>query len=405
MGTLQEEFNANRAWNFKLLPGEYEGPLLVDHSCVIDGFNATLWANQGSVLTVSVPNVTIKNLRVEVTGSPADAESSIAIQTSDPHTVFENIEVNGYVRGLPHESEAWDLPGIISLGEFAANKENTFVLNLYAPAEAKLDSKVKGLWIRPTELTAGQNKLVLTTAALHDKTILYGEIMVRTYVTRRIYVTGKAIKDVPQHNEALPVGLPVSLPVQMSLPVEVVAPQVSDEAVQVLQKGQRLPVKELHSNQIKIIYEHRTAAHSVEVDGYCFALRENGKVSCDEDLIFFGNTESANHSIKLSYLSDSKQLVWIGLDKVDGSVGRIVVCYSVYGDNYNFSMVSAPTIRIFGGDKEVFRFALETLSREKTVIAVEVYLYKGEWKMNFVGAGYRSGLRHLCKSYGVNVDE
>ena len=61
-------------------------------------------------------------------------------------------------------------------------------------------------------------------------------------------------------------------------------------------------------------------------------------------------------------------------------------------------------IRIFGGEKEMLRFELKDLNDEKTVVATEIYRYKGEWKMNFVGAGYKSGLKTLCESYGVAVE-
>ena len=44
------------------------------------------------------------------------------------------------------------------------------------------------------------------------------------------------------------------------------------------------------------------------------------------------------------------------------------------------------------------------LNLEKTVVALEFYRYKGDWKVQFVGAGYHSGLRTLCESYGVEVE-
>jgi hypothetical protein len=309
MGKIQEQFNSNSSADFILTPGEYEGPLVVDRACTIDGCRSTLWANNGPVLTVAAPNVTVKNLRIEVTGSPTDENARIAMKTNDPYTKLENIEVHGNVIGFSQEAENWDLPGIISLGEFAANKENTFAVSLQAPSEATLDSKVKDLRISPTHLSIGQNSLTLTTDELRNNTILYGEIMVRSAVSRRIYVTGKALKDAPVHDEALPVanGPTVSLPVQIDPPAEVIAPQVSDTNVQAIKRGQRISIKELQSSQIKIIYEHQSAASGLDIDSYCFALSDNGKVSCDEDLIFFGNTEAKNQSIKLS-TADAKRL-------------------------------------------------------------------------------------------------
>ena len=346
-------------------------------------------------------------MRVEVTGTTESEEDRIAIRTSDPNTKLENIEVKGNIIGLPSETGVWEIPSIISLGEFAANQENTFSVSLKIPCEARLDSGMKNLRISPTRLAPGMNTLTLTTDDLRNNTILYGEILLRTTVSRRIYVNGKALKDAPIHDEAVPVlnGPTVSLPVQMNAPADVIAPQVEDTVVQTLKKGQRISVRELHSSQLKIIYEHKSAAQGVDIDCYCFALRQNGKVACDEDLVFFGNPEAADHSVTTSSL-DGKPLALIDLEKIDASVYKIAVCYSIYGDDdrQNFSTVLAAVIRIFGGDKEYFRFELNELAEEKTVVAAELYRYKGEWKMNFVGAGYRSGLRQLCESYGVNVE-
>ena len=112
MGKIQEQFNSNSSADFILTPGEYEGPLVVDRACTIDGCRSTLWANNGPVLSVAAPNVTVKNLRIEVTGSPTDENARIAMKTNDPYTKLENIEVHGNVIGFSQEAENWDLPGI-----------------------------------------------------------------------------------------------------------------------------------------------------------------------------------------------------------------------------------------------------------------------------------------------------
>lgn len=93
MNKVQEQFNSNSSGDFTLSPGEYEGPLVVERPCVVDGRGSTLWAKKGPVLVVSAPNVTIRNLRVEVTGNPEGREAFTAIKTSDPNTKLENIEV------------------------------------------------------------------------------------------------------------------------------------------------------------------------------------------------------------------------------------------------------------------------------------------------------------------------
>lgn len=407
MSIIQEQFNSGSGSSFVLTPGEYEGPLVVDRSCTVDGCQSTLWADVGPVLIITAPNVTIKNLRVEVTGGQTDETAETAIKTEDPQTKLDNVEVRGNVVGFPQEADHWDVPGIISLGEFAADRVNTFAMDLKVPSSATLECRVKDIHISPSSLSVGQNSLIITTDKLRNDTILYGEIMVKSAVSRRIFVTGRALKDAPAHEEALPVasGPTVSLPVQMDPPDELIAPQTSKSIVQSVKRGQRVSAKELMSSHIKIILEHQGTESDLDVDSYCFMLGDNGKVSCDEDLIFFGYPQAANQSVKTSS-ADAKPLVLIDLDKVDAAVSRIAVCFSVYGDeaNKDFSKIKLPMIRVFGGEREAFQFGLDDLSEEKTVVAVEIYRYKGEWKISFVGAGYKSGLKQLCESYGVNVE-
>ena len=50
-------------------------------------------------------------------------------------------------------------------------------------------------------------------------------------------------------------------------------------------------------------------------------------------------------------------------------------------------------------------FPLYDLQKETTVIAIDFYRYKGIWKVSAIGAGYIDGLKKLCESYGLEVEE
>lgn len=408
MEKIQEQFRANPGGCFRLEPGEYEGPLVIDRSCVVDGRGATLWSARGPVLLVRADNVTVKGLRVEVTGQAED-EGRAAIRAEGGNVTLEGVEVRGDVIGLPGEAEVWELPGMISLGEFAAGEENVFTVSLPAPGAAELACQVRDLRISPSRLEAGENTLTLTTGKLRDNTILYGSIMVCTTVTRRVCVTGKALREAPVHRRACPAGKGprVSLPVQVEPPEEVIAPRVAEGTVRCARRGERISVRSLCPQPLKplkLLYEHQSASREMDVDAYCFALGADGKVSRDEDLVFFGNPESADHAIRAG-ASEGRPMAVVDLDKVSADVSRIAVCYAVYGDEagVNFSLAAAPAVRVFAGDREVLRFELDALADEKTVVAAELYRYKGEWKVGIVGAGWRDGLRRLCENYGVDV--
>ena len=407
MNTIQQQFNSNSSPEFIMVPGEYEGPLTIDRPCVVDGAKSTLWSNNGPILIINSTGVTIKNLRVEYTGQRTETVPPVAITTSDPDTKLIDVEVNGDLKGFSSEAELWTLPSIISLGAFAANKENTFSIDIPAASEAEIKNNMKNVKLSPQKLSAGNNSVTFTTDELRDNTILYGEIFVKTAVSRRIYITGKALNDAPEHHDSAPVSTEAtaSLPVQVEAPNEVIAPTVSTTNASYIQRGQRLSISDLQDKVIKIIYEHKSVKQSLEIDGYVFLLQENGKVQSDNDLIFFGNAEASNSSVKTSSIEE-KPLTLIELNKLDSWVNKVAVCYSIYGDepNKNFSLIDSPMIRIMAGGQELYRFELSNLNVEKTVVAIELYRYKGEWKINFIGSGYKSGLNLLCEDYGVNVE-
>ncbi len=403
MNRLQERFDQDKGGMvFSLAPGEYEGPLRIDRPCVFDGGGATLWAACGPVLEILSPDVTLKNIRVEVT--EPNAVSRTAIRTYYPYPKLEQVEVSGDLEGFPDEAMHWELPPLIALGVFAAGAENIFSVSLQAAALAELECAIGGLTLSPSRLAKGAQTITLRTGELRDNTILYGDLLVKTGVIRRICVTGTAKKDAPQRRDA-PASVPQDLePVQITPPAELLAPSVLDQSVPSMKRGQRTGFPELGSGVMKIALEFQEPRQSLDVDSYVFLLQGNQRVRGDSDFLFFNNPESRNRSVRLA--GKSPALMLADLEKLDPSVERIAVCYSVYGDDpqKNFSLLKEPLLRVFSGEKELCRLKLDELSIEKTLVAVEIYRYKGQWKLNFVASGYRDGLRRLCESYGVEVE-
>ena len=197
----------------------------------------------------------------------------------------------------------------------------------------------------------------------------------------------------------------MSEPLIVDVPQELIAPSQPDAQVPAFVKGQRIPAGAFQDQIIRVAYDCRGTSRPVEIDSYVFLLAENGKVRGDSDLIFFGNEAGANGEVRVTS-NRGKPLVIVELEKVEPQVSKIVVSFSIYGDSpgENFSLVTAPAVRLLAGEQERGRFELAGLNLEKTVVALEFYRYKGDWKVQFVGAGYHSGLRTLCESYGVEVE-
>ena len=406
MSSLQEEFDKGIG-NYAFAPGEYEGPLVVRRPCEIDGKNTTLWASSGPVLVIDSPGVSVKGLRVELVDPGATLQNRVAISNTYADTKLFDVEVNGNVEGIQGEDSSWALPTIIALGEFAAEKENCFSYAIEAPCAAELICKIKDVKIAPAKLAPGRNVLEITTASMRDNSILYGEILVKTQVIRRIYILGTAKKGAPEHKPVPPVSgtLPISQPVQIDLPESVIAPSLKDDAqVMPLSRGQRISVQDMQDALIKVVYEHENSSPGLVVDAYIFLLQENGKVRKDEDLIFFGNLQSERGEIRVNE-TEGPPVAFIKLKDLPKNISRIVAAFSIYEDSgLDFSDVDNPSVRVICNGKDRYRFDLNDLSAEKTVVAVELYRYKGDWKLNAVGRGYQNGLAKLCESYGVNVE-
>lgn len=389
--------------SLNLIPGEYEGPIRVARPCVIDGGGATVWAACGPVLTVASPGVTLRNLRVEVT--EANAANRTAIRADAPGTVLEGVEAGGDVENLPGEAPHWELPPLVSLGEFAAGAENRFSVPLRLAGPAELVCTVSGVTLSPAKLPAGQHTVSLKTSELRDNTVLYGEILVKSHVIRHICITGWAKKGAPIRRDA-PAAVPSGRePVRKTAPPELLPPLVPDGSVPYMARGQRTGFPELGQGVLKIILEYRDTRMPMELDGYVFLLQKGGNVRGDKDFVFFGNPESRDHAVRVE-TGGTRPLALLSLGQVEPSVERIAVCCSIYGDEpgKNFSQVREPLLRLFVGEKELCRLVLDHLTIEKTLVAVEVYRHKGQWKINFVASGYRDGLRRLCESYGVDVE-
>lgn len=406
MSLIQEEFNRSTG-DFILTPGEYEGPLIVDRPCVIDGQQSTIWANSGPVVVVDSAAVTLRNLRIEVTDTQKNGQAAVSLKLNHPNTKLENIEINGISEGVPEEAAGWNIPGVIALGDFAANLENSFTIEFDAPWAAEIVHNLKDVAIAPGKVKSGRNTLSITTSNLRDNTILFGEMLIKTSVARRIYITGKAKAGAPQHTSISPVSgeLLISDPLQINPPDEVIAPLVDDEQVKAVSKGQRLSLNQMQRQTIKVVYSHKAVKRPLTVDPYVFLLGKDRKVRSDDDLIFFGNEVSENKAVRVK-TDNENAFAAIELSKIHENVDRIAVCMSIYDDasGTNFTCVEAPIIRVFSEDKEQYRFPLDSLTQERTVVAVELYRYKGEWKISFVGGGFKLGLDSLCREYGVEVE-
>lgn len=386
--------------------GEFEGPVIIAKPLRISGKNTTVWAKKGSVIEIKSPGVSISDIRAELTES---SETDCAIKAFFPADA-KNVEVLGSVSGFGAEDGFFDVPRTINLGEFLAEAENTFTLSVNVPEKTEILCDIKEIVISPKTLDKGRNDLTITVNGISEKTLLYAEILFRTRFVRRVYLMGKPKADIPAVNKCIytaperdfsqtavqPTALAESDVVSMTNQADSALPALE------MKKGQRLSLAGYLGTRFSVWFTCERPA-GMDIDAYVFLLDEHEKALGDQSLVFFGNESSPNGEVRF-FPKDGH--IEIDLAKVDYRVKKITLVYSIYAGSAssNFSLTRNARVSL-RTDFERLSFVMNDLKNETTAVALELYLYKGEWKISVVGSGYNDGMARLCNSFGIQVEE
>lgn len=392
--------------------GEFEGPVYITKPLHLVGNNTTLWAKRGSIIEITSPSVIIEGLRAELT---EDDQRTPAVVSNFP-AVVRSVEVFGAVRGFGAEDGYFDIPRTLDLGEFAAGEENTYLMTINVPADADIECATQGVSFSPAHIPAGRSEITVTIDGIGTQVFLYAQVLVRTQFIRRIFMTGRPSTSAPKAEmtriftapersaEATVRGDRNSTPADAYTDIVSITQSAPacDLPLLEMKKGQRVALCQYVGSRCTISFSC-TKQQGLDIDPYLFMLDGNERSFGDKGLIFFGNEVSECGEAR--YFPDDGR-VEIDLEKTDYRVMKMTLAYSVYaGDrSRNFSCVGAPTVSVSAGDRERISFLMDGLSDETTVVAVEIYRYKGEWKLSAVGAGYRDGMARLCNRYGIEVE-
>ena len=153
-----------------------------------------------------------------------------------------------------------------------------------------------------------------------------------------------------------------------------------------------------------------------DLDASAFLLSDSGKVSRQEDFVFYGNLAHPSGSVvhqgdNLTGVGDGDdEQIKVDLTKLPDAITHVAFTATIYEAEtrrQNFGMVNNAFIRIVNeaSGEELLRYDLgEDFSIETAVVFGELYKHNGEWKFNAIGSGYQGGLAALCANYGVDVE-
>lgn len=163
-----------------------------------------------------------------------------------------------------------------------------------------------------------------------------------------------------------------------------------------LQPGQNMALNG-SALTLRLNYEV-SSAFKGEIDTSVFLLNATGKVSGDDDFIFFNQPATANRSVVLHSTSHAST-VSLDLTKIAASVSKIAITMVIDGD----ATLAALNSIHFSADN-IAQFNPETHGRsEKALILAEVYRHNGGWKLRALGQGFNGGLEPLARNFGVDV--
>lgn len=186
-----------------------------------------------------------------------------------------------------------------------------------------------------------------------------------------------------------------------------------------LAKGQRVSLEKV-SPGLKNIFiglgwdiKATDTGSDFDLDGSAFLLGSNGKLVSENHFIFYNNLHSPDPDKAVRVMGDNRtgagegddEVIEVDLTKVPADVEKIAIAVTIHEAEkrqQNFGQVENAFVRIVNceNQEEVIRYDLtEDYSIETSLVMAELYRKDGEWRMNALGSGYKSGLQALFDLY------
>jgi len=172
-----------------------------------------------------------------------------------------------------------------------------------------------------------------------------------------------------------------------------------------LVSGQNCPLSTL---SLHVLVSHGTLPQGMELDVSAFLLNAQGKVSQDEDFVFFNQPARVEQGV---LLEPEQARFTLHLDRTSSEIQKIALAMTITdgaSKGQNFSQLKNVTVLVkdFLTGMEIACFALDTsLNKESALILAEFYRHQGNWKFRAIGQGFVGGLQPLAEHYGVDVSE
>ncbi|WP_237979656.1 TerD family protein [Bacillus thuringiensis] len=184
--------------------------------------------------------------------------------------------------------------------------------------------------------------------------------------------------------------------------------------IHTLVRGQKIDVTKNHPGIRGVLVDLTwDAPMNMDVDASAFLVGFNGKITKEEDFVFYGQPYSSCRSVQLDQneTNGNKQRFSIDFTHIKDDVQKIVFSITIHNAEEKKQAlrdVSHIQLKISNAQSglEIIHFPItHPFTDESAIIVGELYRHGGGWKFNPIGAGYFGGLAALCKNFGIEIAE
>ena len=160
----------------------------------------------------------------------------------------------------------------------------------------------------------------------------------------------------------------------------------------------------LTADNVRAVLRWRSGPGVPDVDASALLLRANGRVSSDDDFVFYNQSAHPSGAVRHAGKQDGADTIEVVLSSVPPQVERIVLAASADGGTFGQVPDLALEISDASSGSVLARFEMAAAS-ETAFVSGELYRRDGAWKFRAVGQGYDSGLAGLATDFGISVSD
>jgi stress response protein SCP2 len=174
-----------------------------------------------------------------------------------------------------------------------------------------------------------------------------------------------------------------------------------DGRMATISKGANLPIQ---ANAVRVELSWTGGPGVPDVDASALLLREDGKVSGDNDFVFYNQSRHPSGAVRHVGKSGTTDVIEVDLASIPAQVDRIVLAASADGGTFGKVPSLRLTVADLAGGTQLVEFPM-TATDETAFVTGELYRRAGQWKFRAVGQGYARGLAGLATDFGITVED